>query len=154
MTGEKERKGDILMLTKRKLLQAGKKTFFSFLDMLPIFLSIILLISLFFTLIPKSLYINFFTKNPILNSIIGAVLGSIFTGNPITSYIIGGELLKAGIGLIAVTAFVLSWVTVGIISLPAECYFLGKRFGIARNILSFVFAIIISILVVLTLKIL
>ena len=142
------------MLTKKKLLQAGKKTLFSFLDMVPIFLSIILFISLFFTLVPKSMYINFFTKNAILNSIMGALLGSISTGNPITSYIIGGELLKAGIGLVAVTAFVLSWVTVGIISLPAECYFLGKKFGIMRNILSFIFAIMISILVVLTLKVL
>jgi len=143
-----------LILNGSKLLKAGKKTFSSFLEMLPIFLSIILLTSLFLALVPKSMYVNFFTKNIALNSIMGAILGSISTGNPITSYIVGGELLKAGIGLVAVTAFVISWVTVGIISLPVECYFLGKRFGIIRNILSFIFAIIISILVVLTLKVL
>jgi len=61
--------------------------------------------------------------------------------------------LKVGIGLIAITSFILSWVTVGIIQLPAECYFLGKKFGIMRNILSFLFSIVISILVVLTLKV-
>ncbi len=122
--------------------------------MLPILLAILLLISLYVTIIPKSFYAKVFTKNPIIDSIIGAVLGSISTGNPATSYIIGGELLNAGIALFAVVAFVTSWVTVGIIQLPAECYFLGKRFAVARNILSFLFAIVISILVVLTLKIL
>jgi len=121
--------------------------------MFPIFLSVLLLISLFITLVPKSFYSKLFTKNPLFDSIIGAVAGSVSTGNPITSYIIGGELQKAGIGLIAVVSFILSWVTVGIIQLPAECYFLGKRFGIARNILSFLFAIMVSILLVLTLKV-
>jgi len=141
-------------ITKRSVWEAGRKTFRSFLEILPIFLSILLLISLYVTVIPKSFYSKIFTKNPIIDSILGAVFGSISTGNPVTSYIIGGELLKAGISLIAVIAFILSWVTVGIIQLPAECYFLGKRFGIVRNILSFVFAVAISILMVLTLKLL
>jgi len=121
--------------------------------MLPILLSILLLISLYVTIIPKSFYSKFFTKNSIIDSVLGASLGSISTGHPVTSYIIGGELVKAGISLISVIAFILSWVTVGIIQLPAECYFLGKSFGIVRNILSFLFAIVISVLVVLTLKI-
>lgn len=141
------------MVTKKQFAGPAKKTFRLFIEMLPIFLSILLLISLYVTVIPKSFYSKFFTKNPIIDSVLGAMLGSISTGNPLTSYIIGGELVKAGITLIAVVAFILSWVTVGIIQLPAECYFLGKRFGIIRNILSFLFAILISILLVLTLKI-
>lgn len=141
------------MVKKNQVAGAANKTFRLFIEMLPIFLSILLLISLYVTVIPKSFYSKFFTKNPIIDSVLGAILGSISTGNPVTSYIIGGELVKAEVPLIAVVAFILSWVTVGIIQLPAECYFLGKRFGIIRNILSFLFAILISILLVLTLRI-
>ena len=141
------------MVKKNQVAGAANKTFRLFIEMLPIFLSILLLISLYVTVIPKSFYSKFFTKNPIIDSVLGAILGSISTGNPVTSYIIGGELVKAEVPLIAVVAFILAWVTVGIIQLPAECYFLGKRFGIIRNILSFLFAILISILLVLTLRI-
>ncbi|OQX52366.1 MAG: hypothetical protein B5M53_08730 [Candidatus Cloacimonas sp. 4484_209] len=140
------------MVDKKQVLTATKKTFALFIEILPFFLSILLLISLYVTLIPKGFYNRFFTTNSIIDSFIGALIGSISTGHPVTSYIIGGELLKAGIGLVAVIAFILSWVTVGIIQLPAECYFLGKRFGIIRNSLSFLFAIIISILMLLTLR--
>ena len=49
------------------------------------------------------------------------------------------------------TAFILSWMTVGIISLPAEMEILGKRFAVARNLVSFVFCIIIALLVEFTL---
>jgi hypothetical protein len=41
----------------------------------------------------------------------------------------------------------ISWVTVGIIQIPAESYFFGKKFTITRNIISFVFAILGAYLV-------
>ena len=79
---------------------------------------------------------------PFVDSLIGAGIGSILAGNPVTSYIIGGELLTQGVSLAAVTAFLVAWVTVGLVQLPAESILLGKRFAITRNITSFVFAII------------
>jgi len=139
-------------MEKNRVAGAARKAFFAFLEMLPLLLSILLLVSLFITLVPKSLYVKIFTKNTALDSIVGAILGSVSAGQPVTSYIIGGELLKAGVSLIAVTSFIISWVTVGIIQLPAECYYLGKRFGFLRNFLSFIFAIVISLLVVLCLR--
>jgi hypothetical protein len=48
-----------------------------------------------------------------------------------------------------VTAFLVAWVTVGIIQLPAEIMMLGKRFAITRNILSFIFSILVAIMTVL-----
>ena len=73
-------------------------------------------------------------------------MGSILAGNPITSYIIGGELLAQGISMTAVTAFLVAWVTVGMVQLPAESILLGKRFAVTRNIAAFVFSVIVAIL--------
>lgn len=114
---------------------------------LPILLGAVLLISLASALIPKSAYAGIFSKNILIDPIIGAGLGSILAGNPITSYVLGGEFINLGISLIAVTAFLISWVTVGIVQLPAEMLMLGKRFAITRNILSFTFSIIIAVIV-------
>ena len=111
----------------------------------PIIFGTILLISLIVPLIPNSFYLNIFTKNIFFDSFIGSLIGSISAGNPITSYIIGGELLSQGIGLIAVTAFLVAWVTVGVVQFPAESMILGKKFAVFRNLISFVFAIFVSL---------
>jgi len=131
---------------------AINKTSRAFGNIIPIIISILLLISIVNTTIPKESYKKLFGNNEILNSIIGASIGSIAAGNPITSYIIGGELKKEGISMIAITSFILAWVTVGLIQLPAEIIMLGKKFAITRNLLCFVFSIIIAFLVVFTLS--
>ena len=118
---------------------------------LPIIFGTVLLVSLVVNLIPKSFYLQIFRDNVFIDPLIGAGIGSVSTGIPIISYIIGGELLNQGISLIAVTAFIVTWVTVGVIQFPAESTILGKKFALKRNILSFIFAIIVAILTVLIL---
>ena len=117
----------------------------------PMILGTILLVSLISVLVPGSFYVSVFSKNVFLDSLIGSLIGSISAGSPITSYIFGGEMLSQGVGLIAVTAFLVSWVTVGIIQLPAESAILGKRFALLRNFTAFVLAIVVAIITVLIL---
>jgi uncharacterized membrane protein YraQ (UPF0718 family) len=119
---------------------------------LPLILGTILLISLLTTIVPESFYTKFFNKNLIFDSFLGAIIGSISAGTPIISYILGGEMLKQGISLIAVTAFLVAWVTVGFIQLPAESITLGKRFAIWRNLSAFVLSIIVAFTTVLILN--
>ncbi len=127
---------------KQSLLKAGKALF----NALPLILGTVLLVSLT-SLIPKTYYSLIF-RGSFLDVLIGGVIGSISAGNPATSYILGGELLNQGVGLLAVTSFIIAWVTVGLIQLPAESMILGKRFAITRNILSFIFTIIVAIITV------
>lgn len=49
---------------------------------------------------------------------------------------------------------IVSWVTVGVVQLPAEALLLGGRFAMLRNLLSFLFAIVIAFLIVATLRLL
>jgi len=53
---------------------------------------------------------------------------------------------------LAVTAFLLTWITVGIVQLPAESLMLGRNFTIARNLMSFLTAIIVAVFTVFTLS--
>jgi uncharacterized membrane protein YraQ (UPF0718 family) len=107
----------------------------------------IFLIALINTLVPKWFYVSIFTRNNFIDPWIGALLGSISAGSPAVSYIISGELLNQGIGLATVTAFLVAWVTVGIVQLPFEINILGKKFAFWRNVLSFVFAVGIAIVI-------
>ncbi len=88
------------------------------------------------------------------DGLVGAGIGSISIGNPLVSYVLGGELLDQGVSLMAVTALLVSWVTVGSIQLPAEIQTFGTRFALIRNGLSFLFAMIIAFLVLLTMQLL
>lgn len=119
------------------------------LNIIPIIISTILLVTLVTIVIPDSFYVSAFRYNVALDAIIGSLIGSISAGSPIVSYILGGELLEKGVNLIAVTAFLVSWVTVGIIQMPAESAILGKRFAIIRNMSSFVLSILVAIITVL-----
>jgi len=131
-----------------KLKIAVVKSAKGMLSSLPILVGVILLIGLMNTVIPKSFYVSLFSKHVVLDSIVGSGLGSILAGNPITSYILGGELLTQGISLVAVTSFLVAWVTVGLVQLPAEAILLGKKFAVLRNIFSFAFSIVVAIVTV------
>jgi len=120
----------------------------------PAIISVILLMGLINAAVPKSFYGKIFIDNPLIDSFIGAVLGSIAVGNPVTSYILGGEMLERGVSLIAVTAFIVAWVTVGVVQFPAEVAILGKRFAIARNAVAFISAIIVALITSLILMLL
>jgi len=129
------------------------KTWKAFKFALPIIISVLLVVSFLKASIPVNLYHNLFTGNGLIDSFIGATVGSVSIGNPILSYIIGGELSKDGVSLFVITAFLISWVTVGIVQLPAEIIFFGKRFSVMRNLASYFSAIIIGILAVLIMAI-
>ena len=134
---------------KQSIIKAAK----SIGNSLPLIFGTILLVSLISTIIPKDFILIIFKNNLFSDPLVGSIFGSIFAGNPVVSYIFAGELLKQEISLIAVTAFIVSWVTVGIIQVPAEIAILGKKFTLLRNISAFIFAIIVAILTVLILKI-
>jgi len=153
------RKGYVQMANKKisettedNIITSFYKAIRSFGGALPVLLGVILLLGLFKVYISSELISSIFTGELFRDTLLGTVIGSISAGNPITSYIIGGELLKEGVGLFAVTAFIASWVTVGVIQLPAEASILGKRFAITRNILSFILAILVAIATVVTLR--
>lgn len=128
----------------QKTLQTLKISF-------PIVIGILMLISILNPLFEKY-YPQIFTGNYFIDPLIGAIAGSVSFGIPVASYVAGGELIKEGVSLLAVAAFILSWSTVGVIMLPLEISNLGKKFAIWRNSLNFVISIVIAILTIITLK--
>ena len=141
----------MINMNSQRVRESARKTLNSFKTSIPILVGVLLLISLVITAIPKEFYAALFAGNVVVDSLAGALFGSIAAGNPMNSYILGGELLKQGISLFAITAFIVAWVTVGVVQFPAESLMLGKRFAMVRNLVSFGLCIVIALLTVLTL---
>ena len=134
------------------LSKSLRKTTYSFINILPIIIGMLLATSLLLTLFPEQISAGLFGNGDVQDALLGASIGSIAIGHPLASYLLGGELLRGGVGLIAVTALLVSWVTVGIVQLPAESLLLGGRFAITRNVVCFVTAVIIAFVTVLTIR--
>jgi uncharacterized membrane protein YraQ (UPF0718 family) len=131
-----------------------KKSSLSFLAMAPLLLGVIGLVGLFQVLVSTKMLASLFGGNLLMDTLIGTLTGGVSVGNPVVSYLIGGELLDQGISLHAVSAFILSWVTLGFIQLPAEVEVFGGYFTMYRNILAFVFTLIIAVLTTISLQVL
>lgn len=120
--------------------------------LLPLTIGVIFLAGLFSAFLSEGSLSSLFSGSLCWDSFWGASLGSVFTGNPISSYIIGEKLLELGVSLGAVTAFICSWVSVGLMQLPAEIAALGWKFAVVRNLSCFVLSMAISFAMTLILK--
>jgi len=129
-----------------------RKTGKMLLQIFPNILAIVLLSGLIIEFVPMNRLSEFLGGGLFSDGLVGAGIGSISIGNPLVSYVLGGEFLDQGVSLMAVTALLVSWVTVGSIQLPAEIQTFGTRFAVLRNGLSFLFALIIAFLVLMTMQ--
>ncbi|HFE47809.1 MAG TPA: hypothetical protein ENJ21_00675 [Chromatiaceae bacterium] len=140
------------MITIGRLRDAGGKTCKTFWRLLPVLIGVLLIASLIVQLIPELVRLGLLGHGPLLEMLGADLLGSLSTGQPVVSYLLGGELRQAGIDLYAITAFIVAWVTVGIIPMPAEAVMLGWRFTLVRNLIAFIMAIVVAWITVATLN--
>lgn len=73
---------------------------------------------------------------------IAAMLGAITLIPGFVAFPLAGELLKNGAGVLQIATFVSSLMMVGIITLPMEISYFGKRTAILRNCFALIFSII------------
>lgn len=119
---------------------------------LPVLFGVVLLIGLFKTFVSREVLASVFSGRPVTDTIWGACFGSILAGHPVNSYVIGRALQDHGVSLFAVTAVIYTWVSVGLVQLPAEISALGRRFAIARNAAAFVLSVPAALLTVVLLR--
>ncbi len=81
-----------------------------------------------------------------LGVLITAVLGSVLFIPSIISFPLAASLLKGGASIMSVVAFITTLTMVGIVTLPIELREMGKKMTILRNMFSFVFAVIIALI--------
>jgi hypothetical protein len=141
-------------MIENQLSSSIRKSTKALLSAMPIIIGMLLLTSLAIKLFPADKASQWFGQWEFLDVLIGASLGSIAAGHPMASYLLGGELLAGGVSLLAVTALIVSWVTVGFVQLPAEILLLGKRFAIYRNSCNFLLAVMVAFLTVYSLRLL
>lgn len=127
----------------RALKVAGK----SFLKLLPMVLIIVILVGLLLGFVPPEGIETFFgAQSGILGALIIGGIGAILHIPALIAFPLAGSLVESGASITSAAAFITTLTMIGTVYLPVEIKILGKKFALMRNGLSFLVAIIISLL--------
>ena len=124
--------------TKTALFKAWK----SFENILPQFLSILIIIGLTLAVLsPEAITKLLGTSSGLLGVLSASVIGSITLIPGFVAFPLAAALLKNGAGYMQITAFISTLMMVGIVTMPLEIKTFGKKAAIIRNICAFVFSL-------------
>ncbi len=108
--------------------------------------AILLLIGLILTFVPPdTIKVLLGKSNVYISTAISALIGSITLIPAFVAFPLVGSLVDAGASLVPSAAFLTTLTMVGIVTFPLEKEEFGLKFTVTRNLLSFVFAIIIAL---------
>ncbi len=131
--------------------KAFVKAFVGFFSMTPMIIAVVAIVGLMQVYVTPEMLTTFFGHGDILDLLSGTLAGGISVGQGIISYVIADELMEQGISLYAISGFILAWVTLGLLQLPAEASVFGIRFTVYRNLFALISTILIAYLSVITL---
>ncbi|WP_229388090.1 permease [Methanosarcina sp. DH2] len=110
------------------------------------FLNILILISIMLFFIPEPLIVRYLGANSGWYGFgIAAFIGSITLIPGFISYPLAATLLQQGATYAVVAVFMTTMMMVGVVTLPLEIKYFGKKAAILRNFLNLIAAIIIGI---------
>lgn len=134
--------------SKEKTKKALKKSWKSFENIMPQFLSIILLIGMMLAILtPEEISKILGDKSGIMGIIIGAIIGSITLIPGFVAFPLASALLHNGAGITQIAAFVSTLMMVGIVTIPVEIIYFGKKVTIIRNLSAFIFSLIVAFII-------
>ena len=133
---------------RNKTKRALKKGLKSLSNILPQFITVLVIVSVVLSLLDEAMMIRILGEDSgFLSTFAAAVIGSITLIPGFIAFPVASELLKSGAGIIPVATFISTLMMVGIVTLPMEIQFLGKRAAFIRNSLSFGFSFLAAFFV-------
>lgn len=136
------------IIDRKKTFMGIKKGWNMLKNILVPFINILIIVSIVLYLIPPS-FINHYlgSESGALGIAFAAVIGSITLIPGPISYPIAQGLVEQGASYTVIATLMTTLMMVGIVTLPLEIKYFGKRVALTRNGLNFIAAIIIGIVV-------
>lgn len=132
---------------REKTVQALKKAWKSFEGILPQFLSILVLVGLMLAVLDEAVISRLLgAESGLVGMAIAAIIGSVTLIPGFIAFPLAASLLAAGAGYGQIAMFLTTLMMVGIVTLPLEATYFGRRLAIQRNLLAFLYAVASSLL--------
>lgn len=119
-----------------------------FLKLLPPFLTMLALVALVLTAVPKELVADYLGgKNLPLTTGVAALFGSITIMPGFIAFPLSGLLVEQGVPYTVLAAFTTTLMMVGVVTFPIEQSYLGTRVALVRNLVSLAVAFAVSLVI-------
>lgn len=124
---------------------ALKKAWKSFENILPQFLSILVIIGIMLAILtPEQISSMMGSESGWFGVIIASLIGAITLIPGFIAFPLAAALLKSGAGYMQIAAFVSTLMMVGVVTMPVEMKFFGKKATLIRNAEAFVFSYLVA----------
>lgn len=133
---------------KKKTKMALKKAWKAFENILPEFLVVIILVGFLLAILnPETISKIIGAESGWFGVILAGIIGSVTLIPGFVAFPTAAILLENGAGYMQIAAFVSTLMMVGIVTLPVEIKYFGKKISVMRNILAFLFSFIVAIII-------
>ena len=127
--------------TKNALIKAFK----SFENIMPQFLSIIIIVGFILSVLDTNTISKLIgSESGVFGVVLSAIVGSITLMPTFVAFSTANTLLLNGAGYAQVAALVSTLTLVGIVTIPLESKYIGKKAAYLRNFLAFLFSFIVA----------
>jgi len=132
---------------KKKTRIALYKGWMAFNGILPQFIAVILLVGIMIALLrPEVLSRLIGSESGWLGVFLASGVGSITLIPGFIAFPTAALLLRGGAGITQIAAFVSSLMMVGVVTLSVEISYFGKRAAIVRNVVAYIFALLVAVI--------
>jgi uncharacterized membrane protein YraQ (UPF0718 family) len=131
-----------------KTRMALKKAWKAFENILPQFLAILIIIGIMLAVLsPESISKLIGQQSGWMGMIIAGVVGAVTLIPGFVAFPLAAALLANGAGVMQIAVFVSSLMMVGVVTVPLEMKYFGKKATIIRNGLAFLFSFLVAIII-------
>lgn len=133
---------------RQKTKAALRKAWKSLENILPQLLTMVLLVSVLLAFVNTDVISRVVGKDSgWLGVILAALIGSITMIPPFVAFPTAAMLLDAGAGYMQIGAFVSTLTMVGVLTMPIEKQYFGKKLTLLRNFLAFIFSFFVALVI-------
>ena len=133
---------------RQKTLMAMKKAFKAFENILPQFLVVLILVAMALAIVdPETISFVLGKDSGVWGVLAASLVGAITLIPGFVAFPAAAALMQGGAGATQIAAFVSSLMMVGVVTLPLEIKYFGKRTALLRNILAYVFSLVAAVFV-------
>jgi uncharacterized membrane protein YraQ (UPF0718 family) len=136
------------MKDKGKTKMALKKAWKSFENILPQFLAILIIIGITLAVLsPETISKLIGDQSGWLGMLMAATIGSVTLVPGFVAFPLAAALLENGAGFMQIAVFISTLMMVGIVTLPVEIEYFGKKAALIRNSLAVAFSFMVAIVI-------
>jgi len=137
-----------LIASREKTVRALKIAARRFIRILPAFLVMIILVSVVLYLVPDELISRFLgSDNKFTAVALASLLGSVTFMPGFITFPLAGILVQKGVAYMVIAAFTTTLMMVGVLTAPIEKAYFGLRVTVIRNVISFLIALTVAIMI-------